>query len=218
MNIKIFYFMKKIIFIKLLFCTFLINAQEQKNEIISKFDYEDFGSKEFFMQTFEGISKVDYNFSNVKNLVGKNFKFTIRKYKNGKLDFSQIIIDTKLENLPKIDKKFNFSIISQQTVGQQKIMFSFPTLRFFNKKSFEINEKFEDGTFDCRILVTDSDTGKKPFEFGKEIQIALITPPNDDPNNGQLGYCEVTRSEIEIESWYNQYKISEFFLIYLVIE
>ena len=130
MNIKIFYFMKKIIFIKLLFCTFLINAQEQKNEIISKFDYEDFGSKEFFMQTFEGISKVDYNFSNVKNLVGKNFKFTIRKYKNGKLDFSQIIIDTKLENLPKIDKKFNFSIISQQTVGQQKIMFSFPTLRF----------------------------------------------------------------------------------------
>lgn len=120
--------------------------------------------------------------------------------------------------MPKIKNEFYFSVFSKQTKGQQKIMFTFPNMGFFNRKTFNIDEDFEDATFDYRDLVSNSFNGKKTFEFGKEIQIGLITPPNNNDDNGQLGYCEVTRSEIEIESWYNQYKISEFFLIYLVIE
>jgi hypothetical protein len=210
--------MKKIIFIQLLFCSLLINAQEQKNEIISKYDNGDFGSNEFFLNSFEGISKVDYSFVNNENLVGKDFKIVIRKYKKGKLEFETVFIDTKTEKMPKIKNEFYFSVFSKQTKGQQKIMFTFPNMGFFNRKTFNINEDFEDATFDYRDLVSNSFNGKKTFEFGKEIQIGLITPPNNNDDNGQLGYCEVTRSEIEIESWYNQYKISEFFLIYLVIE
>ncbi len=210
--------MKKVIFIQLLFCSLLINAQEQKNEIISKYDNGDFGSNEFFLNSFEGISKVDYSFVNNENLVGKDFKIVIRKYKKGKLELETVYIDTKTEKMPKIKNEFYFSVFSKQTKGQQKIMFTFPNMGFFNRKTFNINEDFEDATFDYRDLVSNSFNGKKTFEFGKEIQIGLITPPNNNDDNGQLGYCEVTRSEIEIESWYNQYKISEFFLIYLVIE
>ncbi len=202
----------------MLFCSLLINAQEQKNEIISKYDNGDFGSNEFFLNSFEGISKVDYSFVNNENLVGKDFKIVIRKYKKGKLELETVYIDTKTEKMPKIKNEFYFSVFSKQTKGQQKIMFTFPNMGFFNRKTFNIDEDFEDATFDYRDLVSNSFNGKKTFEFGKEIQIGLITPPNNNDDNGQLGYCEVTRSEIEIESWYNQYKISEFFLIYLVIE
>lgn len=210
--------MKKIIFIQLLFCSLLINAQEKKNEIISKYDNGDFGSNEFFLNSFEGISKVDYSFVNNENLVGKDFKIVIRKYKKGKLELETVYIDTKTEKMPKIKNEFYFSVFSKQTKGQQKIMFTFPNMGFFNRKTFNIDEDFEDATFDYRDLISNSNNGKKPFEFGKEIQIGLITPPNNNPENGQLGYCEVTRDEIDVKSWYNQYKISEFFLIYLVIE
>jgi hypothetical protein len=210
--------MKKIIFIKLLFCSLLINAQEQKNEIISKNDNGDFGSKESFLNYFEGITKVDYSFVNNEKLTGKDFKIIIRKYKKGKLEFETILIDTKTEKMPKIKNEFYFSVFSKQTRGQQKIMFTFPTMGFFNRKIFNTDKSFEDGTFDYRDLVSISVNGKKTYEFGKEIQIGLITPPNNNPQNGILGYCEVTKNEIDVKSWYNQYKISEFFLIYLVIE
>lgn len=56
------------------------------------------------------------------------------------------------------------------------------------------------------------------FEIGNETQIALITPPNDNPSKGELGYCEVTKGNIDVAQWYDKYKISEFFLIYLTIE
>lgn len=210
--------MKKIIFIKLLFCSLIINAQGIKNEIISKYDNGDFGSNEFFLNSFEGINKVEYSFVNNEKLIGKDFKIVIRKYKKGKLEFETILIDTKTEKMPKIKNEFNFSVFSKQTKGQQKIMFTFPTMGFFNRKIFNIDKSFEDSTFDYRDLVSISDNGKKTFEFEKEIQIGLITPPNNNPENGILGYCEVTKNEIDVKSWYNQYKILEFFLIYLVIE
>ena len=55
-------------------------------------------------------------------------------------------------------------------------------------------------------------------KIGKEIQIGLITPPNDNPEKGNLGYCEVSKGNIDVDKWYKQYKISEFFLLYLIIE
>lgn len=204
----------------LIFCifSFFVNAQEVKIEMISKLDNGDFGSKEFFLNSFEGINIVDYTFNNSENIVGKDFKIIIRKYSKGKFEFEKIVVDTKADEMPKIEKDFNFSVFSKQTRGQQKIMITFPTMRFFYRKAFELNKKFEDGIYDYRELVDDSNTGKKTFELGKEIQLGLITPPNDNPKNGQLGYCEVTKSEIIIDEWYKKYQISEFFIIYLKIE
>ncbi len=66
--------------------------------------------------------------------------------------------------------------------------------------------------------VCGNESDKIDFELGKENQIALITPPNDNPDNGDLGYCEVSRGNIDVDEWYEKYKISEFFLIYLIIE
>ena len=46
----------------------------------------------------------------------------------------------------------------------------------------------------------------------------LILRNIDDENAGQLGYCEISKGYIDIDEWYKKYKLTEFFLIYLVIQ
>jgi hypothetical protein len=208
--------MKKIL---ILLQTFIVivsaNAQNEKIEMISKFDSPEFGSKQFVIENFQGIEKLNISFTNSEKLIGKDFKIVVRKYLKGKLDNEKIIIDTKKEESPKISKNFNFSIVTQHILQNEKIGFFFPN--FFNKQIFEINKRFKDGTFLLRD-VCGNESEKVDFEIGKETQIALITPPNDNPDKGNLGYCEVSKGNIDVEKWYDKYKISEFFLIYLIIE
>jgi hypothetical protein len=166
------------------------------------------------MENFLGIDKLDFSFTNSEKLIGKNFKITLCKYKNGKIEIEKIVINTKGEGLPTIKKDFKFSLITQHILNNEKIAFFFPG--FFNKQIFEVNKKFKDGTMLLRE-VTGGDE-KINFEIGKETQIALITPPNDNPEKGNLGYCEVSKGNIDVEKWYEKYKISEFFLIYLIVE
>lgn len=85
-----------------------------------------------------------------------------------------------------------------------------------NKQIYNVDTIFPDGTFDLRDVT--GNTSKIDFEFGKEIQIALITPPNENPKAGNLGYCEVSKGNINVESWFKKYRIPQFFLIYLVVE
>lgn len=208
--------MKKIQLIAILFFTLAIHSQDStKIEMISKYDNLEFGSREFALETFNGINKLNITFNNSEKLVGKDFRIIIRKYKNGKIEQEKIVIDTKDEELPKIGKNFNFSIISQHILNCEKIAFFFPN--FFNKQIFDIDKKFKDGTFLLRD-VCGNESENVDFEIGKEMQVGLITPPNNNPENGKLGYCEVSRGNIDVEKWYKQYKISEFFLLFIVIE
>lgn len=207
--------MKRILVLLLHFFVLSTYGQVGKIEMISKFDHSEFGSREFILENFQGIEKLNISFTNSEKLLGKNFKIIIRKYKNGKIEIEKNVIDTKDEGQPKIGKSFNFSIVSQHILKNEKIAFYFPN--FFNKQIFEINKKFKDGTFLLRDVCGDG-SEKMNFEVGKETQIALITPPNDNPSKGDLGYCEVSKGNIDVVEWYNKYKISEFFLIYLTIE
>jgi hypothetical protein len=204
---------KKILLLTLTFFSLSTYSQEEKIQMISKFDYSE-DNREYVMENFLGIDKLDFSFTNSEKLIGKNFKITLRKYKNGKIEIEKIVINTKGEGLPTIKKDFKFSLITQQILNNEKIAFFFPG--FFNKQIFEVNKKFKDGTMLLRE-VTGGDE-KINFEIGKETQIALITPPNDNPNKGNLGYCEVSKGNIDVVKWYDKYKISEFFLIYLIIE
>ena len=204
---------KKILLLTLTLFFFFSYSKEEKIQMISKFDYPE-DNREYVMENFLGIDKLDFSFTNSEKLIGKNFKITLRKYKNGKIEIEKIIINTKGEGLPTIKKDFKFSLITQQILNNEKIAFFFPG--FFNKQIFEVNKKFKDGTMLLRE-VTGGDE-KINFEIGKETQIALITPPNDNPDKGNLGYCEVSKGNIDVEKWYDKYKISEFFLIYLIIE
>lgn len=204
---------KKILLLTLTFFSLSTYSQEEKIQMISKFDYSE-DNREYVMENFLGIDKLDFSFTNSEKLIGKNFKITLRKYKNGEIEIEKIVINTKGEGLPTIKKDFKFSLITQQILNNEKISFFFPG--FFNKQIFEVNKKFKDGTMLLRE-VTGGDE-KINFEIGKETQIALITPPNDNPNKGNLGYCEVSKGNIDVEKWYDKYKISEFFLIYLIIE
>ena len=207
--------MKKILLLTLTLISLSTYSQEEKIQMISKYDNPEFGSKEFIIQNFQGIEKLNIVFSNSEKLKDKNFKIIIRKYKNGQIEIEKNVIDTKNEELPKIGKNFNFSIVSQHILQNEKIGFYFPN--FFNKQIFEINKKFKDGSFLLRD-VSGNESDKIDFELGKETQIALITPPNDNPDKGNLGYCEVSKGNIDVEKWYEKYKISEFFLIYLIVE
>ncbi|MBP6039006.1 MAG: hypothetical protein KA523_02280 [Flavobacterium sp.] len=205
--------MKKLLLITLILTSITTYSQEEKIQMISKFDYPE-DNREYIMGNFLGIDKLDFSFTNSEKLIGKNFKITLRKYKNGKIEIEKIVINTKGEGLPTIKKDFKFSLITQQILNNEKIAFFFPG--FFNKQIFDVNKKFKDGTMLLRE-VTGGDE-KINFEIGKETQIALITPPNDNPDKGNLGYCEVSKGNIDVEKWYEKYKISEFFLIYLIVE
>ena len=205
--------MKKLLLITLILTSITTYSQEEKIQMISKYDYSE-DNREFVIENFLGIDKLNFSFTNSEKLIGKNFKITLRKYKNGKIEIEKIVINTKVEGLPTIKKDFKFSLITQQILNNEKIAFFFPA--FFNKQIFEVNKKFKDGTMLLRE-VTGGDE-KINFEIGKETQIALITPPNDNPDKGNLGYCEVSKGNIDVEKWYEKYKISEFFLIYLIVE
>jgi hypothetical protein len=205
--------MKKLLLITLILTSITTYSQEEKIQMISKFDYPE-DNREYVMENFLGIDKLDFSFTNSEKLIGKNFKITLCKYKNGKIEIEKIVINTKGEGLPTIKKDFKFSLITQHILNNEKIAFFFPG--FFNKQIFEVNKKFKDGTMLLRE-VTGGDE-KINFEIGKETQIALITPPNDNPEKGNLGYCEVSKGNIDVEKWYEKYKISEFFLIYLIVE
>jgi hypothetical protein len=50
-------------------------------------------------------------------------------------------------------------------------------------------------------------TDKIDFEINKNIQIALIIPPNENPSAVNLGYCEVSKGNIDVKTWYKKYKI-----------
>ncbi|MTH14078.1 hypothetical protein [Flavobacterium sp. LC2016-01] len=200
----------------LLIFTFLISysyGQENKIEIISKLDVPSFGSREFILESFQGIEKIDLTFTNSEKLIGKNYKIIIQKYKKGKVAIEKVAKDTKRDEDPKIGKDFKFSIVTQQLLNNEKITFAFSNS--YNKNIFEVNSKYKDNTFSLREI-----SNQKPLEIqiGKEIQIALITPPNENSEKGELGYCEVTKGYIDIEKWYKQYELDEFFLIYLTIE
>jgi hypothetical protein len=205
--------MKKLLLITLILTSITTYSQEEKIQMISKFDYPE-DNREYVMGNFLGIDKLDFSFTNSEKLIGKNFKITLRKYKNGKIEIEKIVINTKGEGLPTIKKDFKFSLITQQILNNEKIAFFFPG--FFNKQIFEVNKKFKGGTM-LRREVTGGDE-KINFEIGKETQIALITPPNDNPDKGNLGYCEVSKGNIDVEKWYEKYRISEFFLIYIIVE
>lgn len=205
--------MKKLLLITLILTSITTYSQKEKIQMISKFDYPE-DNREYVIGNFLGIDKLDFSFTNSEKLIGKNFKITLRKYKNGKIEIEKIVINTKGEGLPTIKKDFKFSLITQQILNNEKIAFFFPG--FFNKQIFEVNKKFKDGTMLLRE-VTGGDE-KINFEIGKETQIALITPPNDNPDKGNLGYCEVSKGNIDVEKWYEKYKISEFFLIYIIVE
>ena len=205
--------MKKLLLLTLTLISLSTYSQDEKIQLISKFDYSEH-NRENVMENFLGIEKLDFSFTNSEKLIGKNFKITLRKYKKGKIEIEKIVINTKEERLPTIGKDFKFSLITQQILNNEKIAFFFSA--FYNKQIFEVNKNFKDGTMLTREVTAGDE--KINFEIGNETQIALITPPNDDPSKGDLGYCEVSKGNIDVAEWYDKYKISEFFLIYLTIE
>ncbi|MBE8723627.1 hypothetical protein [Flavobacterium hungaricum] len=208
--------MKKLL--PLIFSLLLVSAygQENKIEVTTKYDFPELGSREFFIESFQGIEKIDVSISDNQKIAGKNFKLIIRKYRNGKPQIEKVVHDTKKEELPKIGKEFKFSIIAQQTFNKERIGFMFPN--FMNKSSFNVDQKYSEENANTFLMRTVTKIDKINLEIGKETQIALITPPNDDENAGELGYCEISKGYIDINEWYKKYKLTEFFMIYLVIQ
>ncbi len=194
--------------------SFNINAQNSKTyKLKAEFEYPSEKEK-YEMWVFQGIKKLNYSLENDSTLINKDFKIIIREYQNGKLHEEILIIDTSEEpRIPKINSDFSFNLYAQNLLNYEKVAFVFD--RFSNKKAFKINEVFNDGDFSLRQINVGKD--HLDFKLNEPFQIALITPPNRNPSKGEMGYCQVSQGGIEIDNWYNQYKIPQFFLIYLEI-
>lgn len=207
--------MKKVTLVLILIFGLLISQAQEKFELKATNDFPK-DKYDLQMAYFQNIEKIKFTLSekDKKSLNGKNYKLIIKEYQNGKLYNELVVIDTEEEALPKIDATFQFSLITQNIFNYEKIGFFFP--RFMNKKIFTTNNEFKDGDFSLRMI--NPYTEGLEFELNKSFQIALITPPNKNPNKGKLGYCEVSQGEIDVESWYDKYKIPQFFLIYMEIK
>ena len=205
--------MKRIIIITTLFLVSLNLFSQDKIELISTYN-EAQTKDEFENDLFAGVNKLRYHFENVNAVLNKDYKILIKEYQKGKLYSEKVVINTKDEGLPKIDNDFKFTLIAQHILDNEKIGFFFKN--FMNKKIYKISKTFPDGTFDLRDLT--GNTNKIDFVTGTEVQIALITPPNENPKAGNLGYCEVSKGNIDISSWYKKYRIPQFFLIYMIVE
>lgn len=162
---------------------------------------------------FLGLEKIHFELDSVQSLKGKNYKLIIKEYRDGKLFKENLAIDTKEEKMPTIGDNFEFNLITQNILNFEKIAFYFP--RYQNKNIFETLEVFQDGNFSLRPL--NDGSPYLTFQLNEPLQIALITPPNRDPNKGNLGYCEVTNGNVIVSEWYNKYRIPQFFLVYLVV-
>lgn len=194
--------------------SFNLCAQNSKTyKLKADFDYPSEKEK-YEMWVFQGIVKLNYSLENDSTLINKNYKIIIREYQNGKLHEETLLMDTGDEpGIPKISPDFGFNLYAQHLLNYEKLAFIFD--RFSSKKTFKINDFFNDGDFSLRKI----NVGEEYLEFklNEPFQIALITPPNRDPGKGEMGYCQVSQGGIEVDSWYNQYKIPQFFLIYLEI-
>lgn len=193
---------------------FTVNAQDQKAyKLKADFEYPTEKDK-YEMWVFQGISKLKFSLENDSTLINKDFKIVVKEYQNGKLYKETLVIDTSEEPmLPKIGSDFGFNLYAQNLFNYEKVAFVFD--RFSNKQIFRTNEIFKDGDFSLRQINVQKDY--LDFNLNEPFQIALITPPNRDPNKGQTGYCQVSQGGIEINEWYNKYEIPQFFLIYLEI-
>lgn len=205
--------MKRIFIISLLFFITSNLFSQNKIQLVSEFN-EAQTKDEFENDLFAGVNKLKFHFEDVTPVLNKDYKILIKEYKKGKLSSEQIVINTKAEGLPKIEKDFKFTLIAQHILDNEKIGFFFKN--FMNKKIYKVDKLFTDGLLDLRDLT--GGTNKIDFEIGNEVQIALITPPNENPNAGNLGYCEVSKGNIDIAAWYKKYRIPQFFLIYLIVE
>ena len=205
--------MKDLLLTFLILNSSILLAQSAKSYELKAEHLSPESKKDFQMEMFEGINKIRFSLDNQSELNGKDYKIVIREYRDGKLDKEQVVLNTKEENLPKIDSTFQFTLIAQNLLNYEKIGFFFP--RFMNKKIFKTDEVFKDGDFDLRMINVGTD--HLSFQLNEPFQIALITPPNRDPGKGDLGYCEVSQGGIEIEQWYGKYEISQFFLVYFEV-
>ena len=205
--------MKHLLLTFLILNSSLLLAQSAKSFELKAEHLSPASKEDFQMEMFEGINKIRFSLDNDSELNGRDYKIVIREYRDGKLDKEQVVLNTKEENLPKIDSTFQFTLVAQNLLNYEKIGFFFP--RFLNKKIFRTDEIFKDGDFDLRLINVGKD--HLSFQLNEPFQIALITPPNRDPGKGNLGYCEVSQGGIEIEQWYKKYEISQFFLIYFEV-
>ncbi len=162
---------------------------------------------------FLGLEKIHFELDSLQSLKGKNYRVVIKEFRNGKLFKETLAIDTEKEKMPTIGESFEFNLITQNILNFEKIAFYFP--RYQNKKIFETLEIFQDGNFSLRPL--NDGSPYLDLKLNDPLQIALITPPNRDPNKGNLGYCEVTDGKVIVEKWYDKYEIPQFFLIYLEV-
>ena len=165
------------------------------------------------MMSFEGIALDKFEFTG-KQLVGKDFDFKVKEFKNGKLVSTTVIMDSKEDEYFKIKKDtFRFKILTK--VGDDKkfkIQIAFGgftskklTFGLFDKNGLYTIKTFLGGKTEMNLPAT-----------GKFYIMSLITPTLHKDKSSS--YCEVAQSGLDPEKLNEKYNIPHYFLIEMALK
>jgi hypothetical protein len=165
------------------------------------------------MMAFEGIALDKFEFSG-KQLIGKDYDFKVKEFKNGKLVSTTILMDSREDEYFKIkrdtfrfkmftkvgdDKKFNIEIAFGGFTSKRL------TFNLFNKNGLYAMKTFLGGKMEMNLPAT-----------GKFYIMSLITPTLHKDKSSS--YCEVTQSGLDPEKLNEKYNIPHYFLIEMTLK
>lgn len=165
------------------------------------------------MMAFEGIALDKFEFSG-KQLIGKDYDFKVKEFKNGKLVSTTILMDSKEDEYFKIKKDtFRFKMLTK--VGDdKKFKIEIAFGGFTSKKlTFDLFEK--NGLYVMKTFLGGKTEMKLPAT-GKFYIMSLITPTLHKDKSSS--YCEVAQSGLDPEKLNEKYNIPHYFLIEMTLK
>jgi hypothetical protein len=165
------------------------------------------------MMSFEGIAIDKFEFSG-KQLIGKDYDFKVKEFKNGKLVGTTLIMDSKEDDYFKIKKDtFKFRMLTK-VEDEKKFKIEIAFAGFTSKKLvFDLFDK--NGRYAMKTFLG-SKTEINLLETGKFYIMALITPTLHKDKSSS--YCEVAQSGIDPEKLNEKYNIPHYFLIEMTLK
>jgi hypothetical protein len=165
------------------------------------------------MMAFEGIALDKFEFSG-KQLIGKDYDFKIKEFKDGKLISTTLIMDSKEDEYFKIKRDtFRFKMLTK--VGDDKKFKIEIGFGGFTSKKLTFNLFDKNGRYVMKSFLGGKSEMNVPIK-GKFYIMSLITPSLH--KDGSSSYCEVAQSGVNPEKLNEKFNVPHYFLIEMTLK
>ena len=196
-------------FLSLLIFNTSFSQDSTKMRITGGSENKDFQS----MMVFEGIALDKFEFSG-KQLIGKDYDFKVKEFKNGKLVSTTTLMDSKEDEYFKIKRDtFRFKMFTK--VGDDKKFKIQITFGGITSKKLTYNLFDKNGLYEMKTFLGSKQEMNLPAT-GKFYIMCLITPTLHKDKSSS--YCEVAQSGLDPEKLYEKYNIPHYFLIEMTLK